>query len=460
MRSFSKINFTYSIAQAITALDGRNRHKLQTLIPYFSELALDKYRLLVEIKYLEKLAEYKIIRSINSKEKDLLVKIWQLFNEKDYQELREIELKTNHDVKAVEEWLKKKLQRTSLKDISSFVHFGLTSEDINNLAYALMIKDALDKVITPEIEKIKKTLKEKLRENKNLVMLSRTHGQPAVPTTLGKEWLIYYKRIDEELKILKNLKIKGKLTGNVGNLNVHKFLYPKINWLEFSFDFVKSLNLTPDLVTTQIEPYDSLIRVFQTISRLNNILIGFCQDMWLYLALGYFRQKVIKNEIGSTALPSKVNPIYFEGAEGGFGIANTLFEFYSRKFSYSRLQRDLSDSTIRRSFGIAFSYSLLSYQSTIEALSRIEPDKEKILKDLDSHWEVLSEALQNFLRVKGDKNAYEKVKAFFRGKNLTEKEVKNFISILKLKKEDREKLLGLSPEKYSGYAKDLVEKYT
>lgn len=462
MKNFKKLNFTYSIDEAITALDGRNRHKLVTLLPYFSELALNKDRILVEIRYLEKLSEIKIIPPFSLKEKKFLENIWQSFCGEDYRRLRIIELTVNHDVKAVEEFIKEKIKEGRIKsfdngNINQMVHFGLTSEDINNLAYGLMIKGALEKVIIPEIEKIKEVLKEKTVEYKKIVMLSRTHGQPAVTTTLGKEFLVYLKRLNEELKILRSIKIKGKLTGNVGNLNVHKFLYPETNWLKFSEEFVNSIDLEPDLVTTQIIAYDSLIRVFQSLYRINNLLIGLCQDFWLYLGFSYFKQRVIEKEVGSTALPHKVNPIYFEGAEGGFNLSNALFEFYSRKLSYSRLQRDLSDSTVRRSFGIAFSYSLLSYQSVIEALSRIEPDKEKIFQDLNSHWEILSEAIQNFLRLRNYQDAYDKVKNYFRGKNLTEKEVKKFIESLKLNKKDKEILLKLSPERYTGYAEKLVD---
>ena len=459
MKKFQKIEFSHSLSETITVLDGRNRHKLSPLTPYISEKALNKYRILVEIRYLEKLSRIKIIRPINLKEKKVLQNIWQVFDEGDYQRLRTIELKVNHDVKAVEEFLKEKLKKSTLTDIFSMVHFCLTSEDINNLAYDLMIKNCLGKVIIKEIEKAIKTLKEKTIKYKKITMLSHTHGQPAVPTTLGKELLIYSNRLEQELAILKSLKIKGKLTGNVGNLNALKFLYPKINWLKFSEEFVKSFGFEPDLVTTQIESYDSLIYIFQSLMRLNNIFIGLCVDMWLYISLGYFIQRVVKKEVGSTALPHKVNPIYFEGAEGGFGIANSLFEFYSRKLSSSRLQRDLSDSTVRRSFGISLSYSLLSYQSIIEALNRIEPNQEKIVNDLNSHWEILSEVIQNFLKMKGYHNAYDKVKVFFHGKNLGEKEIKNFVESLQLKNIDKEILLKLKPENYTGYAEEIVEKY-
>ncbi len=448
----------FGIEEALCPLDGRNRHKLQSLIPYFSEFALDKFRMMVEFRYLQYLSRYKLIRKILPRETVLINRLIDTFDERDYRKIRIIESKTNHDLKSVEEYIKEKLKKTSLKDVAEMVHFGLTSEDINNIAYALIIKESLAEVIVPEIEKIQKRLSALAKKNGDMPMLSRTHGQPAVPTTVGKEFLVYYKRMTQLINQLSQVKLSAKLTGNVGNLNVHSFIYPKINWLKFSEKFITSLKLEPDVITTQIEPYDSHLQLFGVLLRINTILLGLCQDMWTYLMLGYFKQKVIKSEVGSTALPHKVNPIYFEGAEGGLGIANSLFEFYIRKLSYSRLQRDLSDSTVRRSWGIAFSYSFLSYQSVFEGLQRIEPNKEMLVTDLNNHWEILSEAVQNYLRVKGYKNAYEKTKKLFRGKVMKKSDYKTVVETLKIDKKDREKLLGLTPEKYTGYAKELVNK--
>lgn len=454
-----KLEHTYGIEEAITSLDGRNKNKLKDLTPFLSEFALDKYRLQVELRYLEKLSEYEIIRKLTKFERISIYRYIDTFNSGDYKQIRQIEQKVNHDVKAVEEFVKLKLSQTSLKDVVDMVHFGFTSDDTNNIAYALMIKNSLEKVMIPEIKKIENLLNQYAKKYKNISMLGRTHGQPAVPTTVGKEFLVYYKRLNETIQQFNNLAIKAKLTGNVGNLNAHKFLFPKVDWLKFSEEFIKSFGLTPDLVTTQIEPYDSYINIFQKLLTINNILIGLCQDFWIYILLGFFKQKVIKREVGSTALPHKVNPIYFEGAEGGFGIANSLLEFYCRKLSYSRLQRDLSDSTVRRSFGISLGYSLLSYQSVFEALKRIEPDREKIEEDLENHWEVLSEAIQNFLRIKRYKNAYERTKQFFRGQTRTRNEILQFVNRLKLKKEDKENLINLTPDSYTGYAEELVEKF-
>ena len=454
-----KLSFLYHIGEAITPLDGRNKHKIRELSYFFSEKALDKFRLLIELSYLKKLSQYKVIRSLTNRELTTIFRKIKAFSLKDYEKIREIEKKTNHDLKAVEEFIRDSLKKTSLKDVVEMIHFSLTSDDINNLAYVLMIKGSLKKIIIPELEKIEENLKEKSRKYKNIPMLARTHGQPAAPTTVGKEFLVYRQRLKEEIKILKNLLFKGKLTGNSGNLNAHKFVFPKINWLKFSEEFIASLGLEQDLVTTQIEPYDSLIRIFNSLLCINNILLGLSIDFWYYISLGYFKQKLIKTEVGSTALPHKINPIYFEGAEGGFGIANSLLEFYCRKLSYSRLQRDLSDSTVRRSFGIAFGYCLLSYQSINEGLNRIEADYDNIKYDLTRHPEVISEAIQNFLRTKDYKDAYDKTKKFFRGKDVDLTSIKKFIKNFKLEEGDEEKLIGLLPEKYTGYAEEIVNKF-
>ena len=447
---------TFGIEEALTPLDGKYRQKIKSLTPYFSDSALSKYRLLVEIAYLKKLDQTKIIRRLTPSEIKFLDRLIVLFDQQEYFSLKKIEKETNHDVKAIELYLQRKLEVTSLKDIMPMVHFGITSDDINNLAYGLMIKQALTQVIFPELERVQNKLADDCRLYKTLPMLGRTHGQPAVPTTVGKEFLVYYGRLKEEIELLKKSKIKGKLTGNVGNLNAHYFLYPAVNWLKFSREFVKELDLDPDLATTQIEPYDSLLRIFNSLQRINNILLGFCIDLWYYISLGYFEQKVISKEVGSTALPHKVNPIYFEGAEGGLGLANSLFEFYLRKLSYSRMQRDLSDSIVRRSFGMAFGYSLLSYQSFNEGLARIKPRQLKLIQDLENHWEILSEAIQNFLRNKGYKQAYDQTKAFFRGKNLTQAAVQKFILDLKLDDQDQKKLLALTPASYTGAAARIV----
>ncbi|MFH0979337.1 MAG: adenylosuccinate lyase [Candidatus Roizmanbacteria bacterium] len=452
-------SFTFDIGEAITSLDGRNRHKLTKLVAYYSDFVLTKYRVKLETEYLIKLSQYRAVRKLTNKELNTVKRLTATFDFNDYLRVREIEKKTNHEAKASEEFIREQLAKTSLKDIAQMIHFGLTSDDINNLAYGLIIKNIVNHIFFPELKLILKSLKESARKYKNLPMLSRTHGQPAAPTTLGKEYLVYYKRLKDEVEILKNLKIRGKLTGNTGNFNAHQFIFPKIDWLKFSRDFVFYLGLEPDLITTQIEPYDSIIRFFQSLLRINNILLGLSIDFWFYISLGYFKQKLVKSEVGSTAMPHKINPIYFEGAEGGFGIANALLEFYCRKLSYSRLQRDLSDSTVRRSFGTAFGYSLLSYQSINEALNRIEADKVSIKEDLNRHFEVVSEAIQNFLRTKNYRDAYDKTKVFFRGRKVNADSTKKFIESLKIGGEDKKKLTDLLPENYTGLAEKLVDKF-
>lgn len=449
----------YHSSSSLTAIDGRNRNKLTSLIPYLSDLALDRERIKIELAYLRKLAEYKLIRPLTVGEIGKLDELVKRFNEREYERVRKIERRTNHEMKAVEKYIQETLNKTSMKDIAEMVHFGLTTDDVNNIAYSLIFKKALHKVLVPELTKILELLKDSARKFKSLAMLSRTHGQPAVPTTVGKEFLVYFKRLIEEVEALKKMEFRAKLTGNVGNLNAHKFLYPKINWLVFSREFIGEFGLTPDLITTQIEPYDGLIKLFQTLLRTNNILKGLCIDFWIYVSFGYFRQTVIKNEVGSTALPHKVNPIYFEGAEGGFGVANVLLNFYSDKLSYSRLQRDLSDSTVRRSVPMAFGYCLLSYQSVSEALRRIEPDTVKISQDLENHKEILSEAIQNFLRTRKYKEAYDKTKEFFRGKTISKSEVNRFIERLNISKDDKMILLKLSVSNYTGYSEELVGLY-
>lgn len=452
-----QLQFTYHITDAITPLDGRNRHKLQALTPFFSELALNKYRIFVEIEYLKALSMHKAVRSFTQKEIAFLDNISQAFDTKSYKKLRAIETITNHDLQAIVVYIQKYLEKSSLRDQVEMVHFGLTSDDINNLAYALMITEALRGVLLPEIKKVEVKLEEMSLTYKNTPMIGRTHGQYAAPTTFGKEMAVFKARLTNEIKTLKSYKLTGKLNGNVGSFNAHTLIYPQVNWIHFSKSFISSLGLVPNLLTTQINPYDSYIILFQTFFRINNILDGLCKDIWMYAMLGYIAQKMIKKEVGSTALPHKVNPIYFEGAEGGFGLANALFSFYSEKLSYSRLQRDLSDSTVRRSFGMAFAYSLLSYQSLVEGLDRITANKVKMEEDLSKHFEILSEAVQNMLRAQGVNAAYQKAKDFFRGAKVTQASYQKFIEGLSIPKEEREKLINLTPQTYMGVAEKLTE---
>jgi len=456
MALVKNLRHSYQIEDALTSLDGRNRHKLLALSPYFSEIALNKERIFVEIEYLKSLSQHKVIRPLKKSELAFLKNIIDSFNGDGYQSLREIEATTNHDVQAVIVYIRQLFEEVSLRDLSPMVHFGLTSEDINNLAYALLLKKSIKDIFLPELQSVEKVLFDMSHQFKDVGMLGKTHGQAALPTTFGKELAVYVSRLSKELIILSSFELHGKLNGNVGNFNAHTLVYPKINWIKFSKSFVTSLGLVPDLLTTQIEPYDSFIQLFQIFSRINNVLNGLCKDVWLYAMVGYCKQKIIVSEVGSTALPHKVNPIYFEGGEGGFGIANALFSFYAEKLSYSRLQRDLSDATVRRSFAIAFGYSLLSYQSVKMGLSRIVPDEELMSHDLDNHFEVLSEAVQSELKVLGIRDAYQKAKGFFRGKKVTRQSYEEFINGLSIPKNNKIKLINLTPQDYRGVASKLV----
>ena len=442
----------------ITPIDGRNYFKISTLSDYFSERAINRERVFVEIQYLLWLSRYRVIRPVTTKEQTHLKSLF-LLTTKDYLRLREIEQQTNHDVKAVELYLQERLSKTTLRDIASMVHFGLTSDDINSCAYARCINRALKDIILPILWENLAELKKQAREYKQLPMLAYTHGQPANGTTYGKELGVYIYRLEKRIRQLSQFRAAGKCSGNVGNFNAHAVVFPKVDWLRFSETFLEQLEVNPEPISTQIASYDSLTDIFQTMLQINLLLLGLCKDLWLYALLGFLSQKRIPAEVGSTALPHKINPIYLEGAEGGFEIANGLLEMYIRKLSYSRLQRDLSDSTIRRSFGTAFAYSLLSYQSVLESLHRIRPHPEFMAQALDDHYEILSEAIQNYLRAKGRGDAFERTKLFFRGFVHSRQEIAAFIKTLPLATQDKKVLLALTPTGYTGLADRLVETY-
>lgn len=444
--------------QAICILDGRNREKIGNVTSYFSEFALIKYRIYVEISYLIFLSEKThLLRKLSEKEKDYLHQIWSNFSLDDALEIKEIEYKINHDVKAVEYFLKEKLARTSLKDISTYIHFGLTSYDVNIPAYALILQDFRKDILNTIIDKLLRELKKLIISTKNMGMLGRTHGQPALPTTMGKEIAVYYQRIQNEFRILKSLKIEAKLTGAVGNFNALEFVAPDVDWIKFSYQFIKSLGLEPNLITTQIIPYESWLRLFDSVKRLNNILVGFCKDIWWYISFDYFRQKKKDDEVGSSTMSHKINPITFENAEGNLGLANALFEFFGNKLSYSRLQRDLSDSTVKRDFGLAFGFTLLAYDSILNGLARISPNPPKMKQDLDNHWEIFAEGIQTYLRFKGLDNAYEILKEKTRGKTLTKLEIYQLIDELPLSDKDKKKLKIENLSQYKGLSTKLAE---
>lgn len=441
-----------SLLSNISPIDGRYKKDTEELINYFSEYAYIKYRVLIEVNYLISISEAKIIRKISKNEKDILENIATQFSLKDAENAKKIEEKTKHDVKAIEYFIKKKLLRTSLRDIVGFIHFGLTSEDINNVALRLMLKEANGKIIIPQINNLNNNIYDNSKKYKVLAMLARTHGQAAVPTTLGKEFLVFYKRLEIEIRELEKIKFRAKMNGAVGNYNAIYFAFPKINWIKFSKNFLNKLNLDANLVTTQIAPYEDIIYYFQTIQRINGIILDFNQDMWRYISDGYFIQKNKTNEIGSSTMPQKINPIYFENSEGNIILANSLIEGLTNKLPVSRLQRDLSGSTISRNLGTVLAYSLLSFRNTAKGLSRIKADKEKISEELNSDWSILSEAIQVYLKKEGFSNGYELTKKLFHGQKINKKEFLKLIENLPVNERQKKELKKLTPQKYIGIA--------
>ncbi len=443
---------------SITPLDGRYKQKTKDLSEYLSEYALIKYRLEVEIKYLIALSQNQIIRNLTYKEKLFLKKIYKNFSLIEALKVKELEKETRHDIKAVEKYLILIFNKTSLKDLTEYIHICLTSEDINNIAYRLMLKNALSKIILTEIENINNNLYQISRKHKSTLMLARTHGQAAVPTTFGKEIFVFYKRLEKEIKLLKKLELTGKLNGAVGNFNAFYFVFPKTNWIKFSRKFIASFDLKPNLITTQINPLEDVISLFQNLQRINGILIDLNQDLWRYISDDLLKLAVKTNEIGSSTMPQKVNPIDFENSEGNLILANGFMQTMIDKLYISRLQRDLSNSTIIRNMGTALGFCLMSYKSLLTGLSRVDINKEKMSNDLKNDWTILSEGLQTFLRSEGFKDSYYFVSSFTKGKKLDEKTWRELISSLKIPQTDKEKLFKLTPKNYIGAAQQLVTK--
>jgi len=444
----------------LSPLDGRYSKKLDPLREYFSEFALMKYRCVVELKYLAALGnEVKIkkVKKFSVAEKKLIEKIIKNFSEKDATRIKTIEKTTNHDVKAVEYFLAEKLQKTNLKNRISFLHFALTSEDINNLAYALMHAGAVKNVLLPEIKKVHAAILQRARAWKKIPLLSRTHGQTATPTTLGKEFFVFAERLRRKVEGIKNQPILGKLSGATGTFAAHQIAYPEVNWKAFAQKFIRSLGLQPNMETTQIEPHDWNVELCDKVRHANNILTDLARDSWSYISLAYFKLKKKEGEVGSSTMPHKVNPIDFENAEGNFGVANALLDFLSNKLPISRLQRDLTDSTVLRNCGVAFGHSYLGWQSLQNGISKLEVNKAKLLEDLRDNPEVLAEAIQTVLRKNGEPQAYEKLKKLTRGEKLTIAKIQEFVADLKLPKNEKERLLKLTPAKYVGIAAKLVK---
>ena len=452
-----------SALTAISPTDGRYSVQTEPLRAIFSEYGLIRNRVKIEILWLIALSkdiEIKEVPRFSAKTNTRLNSIIKNFDQKDAEAIKKIEKVTNHDVKAVEYWLKDSLKNEKeIVKISEFIHFACTSEDINNLAYALMIKEGLNKVLIPAIESILKRTSLYSNKFSEISMLAKTHGQIASPTTMGKEFSNFSYRLKRQILQLKKQEILGKINGAVGNFNAHISAYPKKNWQKFSKEFISSIGLVYNPYTTQIEPHDFMAELFQTISRVNIILIDFNRDIWAYISSGYFKQKTIKNEVGSSTMPHKVNPIDFENSEGNLGMSNALLHHFSEKLPISRLQRDLTDSTVLRNIGLAFSFSLIAYKSCLKGLTKLEINKIKINQDLDQAWEVLAEPIQTVMRKNGIKNPYEKLKDLTRGnQNINKESLHAFIKILKLPLEDKNYLLKLTPHNYIGKAILLAKK--
>jgi len=457
---------------SISPIDGRYEKYTKDLIPYFSESASMKYKIVVEGEYLIALSETKGVnlRKFSQREKEIIRNLYKLDNA-GAEIINQIEIKgyknikaTNHDFKAIEYYIKEKLGKTSLKDVLEFVHFGLTSEDASNIAYALMIGESFKEIYLPTLEDIIKKIGKLVKENKNILMLARTHGQPASPTTFGKEFKVFEERLKRQLSQLKKYKILAKLNGATGNYNALYVAYPNIDWIKFSKNFVKKMglyrnvNLEVNLYTTQIEPHDSYIELFDILKRVNCIIVNFNQDLWRYISDGWISQKPIEGEIGSSTMPHKINPWFLENSEGNLGMANALFEFFSRKLPISRLQRDLSDSTVLRNIGTAFAHSLIGFKYLNNQLGRIIVNKEKALEDLNNHPEIITEAIQTILRREGVKMPYEKLKELTRGKQVALDDIHNFIDFLKVGEKIKKELKKITPENYTGLASKLASK--
>ncbi len=441
---------------AITPLGGRYRDKIQELEEHISEYALIKYRSEIEVKYLIALSKIGIVRKLSLKELKSLNTIYQNFSLKEAEKIKRIEDKTKHDVKTVEIYLGEIFERSTLKNLTEMIHFGLTSEDINNIAYRLMIRKSSNEVILPYLEKLNNELEKLAKKCKDLPIVARTHGQPAVPTTLGKEIAVFSSRLDSELRKLKNIKLTGKLNGAVGNYNALNFAYPKIDWIKFSKNFINNFNLESNLITTQINSNEDIVEYFQIIQRINGILLDLNQDFWRYISDGWLIHSSEKGQVGSSTMPQKINPIDFENSEGNLELANGLIEVFARKLPISRLQRDLSNSTIIRNTGTVFGYCLLSYKSTLSGLSKIRANENQISKNLNEDWSILAEALQTILRTEKTKDSYFKVLELTKGKKMNQNDWIDLVDSLKISEINKQKLLNLTPSTYLGLASKLA----
>lgn len=445
-----------STLTTISPIDGRYASKTKELRPVFSEFGLIRYRVLVEIRWLQFLADHSDIVEVPTfsiKAQALLNDLAENLSVEAAQRVKEIERTTNHDVKAVEYFIREKIaEHEELMAISEFIHFGCTSEDINNLAYALMLREARNRIILPKMEAVLTALTALVELYAEIPMLSRTHGQPASPTTLGKEIANVVYRLHRQRQQVAQVPLMGKFNGAVGNYNAHLAAYPLLDWAKIAQQFVTQLGLEWNPYTTQIEPHDYIAELFDAIARFNTVLIDFSRDSWSYISLGYFKQKTIAGEIGSSTMPHKVNPIDFENAEGNLGIANALFNHLALKLPISRWQRDLTDSTVLRNLGVGMAHSLIAYESCLKGIGKLEVNRTKIDEDLNKSWEVLAEPIQTVMRRYGVEQAYEKLKDFTRGRGIDQERLQAFIAELPIPTEEKTRLLDLMPTTYIGSA--------
>jgi adenylosuccinate lyase len=449
-----------STLKALSPADGRYADKVAGLRDIFSEYGLIRFRVLVEVRWLQALADEKDIPEIGPLSpvlKDLLNSIVDDFSLDDAERVKKFEATTNHDVKAVEYFIREKLgDGPDTSVLRDFLHFGCTSEDINNLAYALMLRTARSEVLMPQMRVVKARLQAMAKQNADVAMLSRTHGQAASPTTLGKEIANFVKRLESAQRHLGAVLIRGKFNGAVGNFNAHLVTYPDADWRAISERFIDALGLDPNSHTTQIEPHDWTAEYAHAVSRYNTILIDLCRDFWSYISLGYFRQKVARDEVGSSTMPHKVNPIDFENAEGNLGMANAMLGHFAEKLPISRWQRDLTDSTVQRNFGVALGYVVIALASAVKGMDKLQVNRDALQADIAEAWELLAEAVQTVMRRYGIPEPYEKLKALTRGQAVTRELIHGFIETLDIPASEKTRLLALTPESYLGLAADLA----
>ena len=446
----------YNQLSALSPLDGRYGNSVKDLAAYFSEAALMRYRLYVEIEYLIALSYEKQIKDLpvfSKNEQARLRRTYQGFNLSAAKKIKDIETTTNHDVKAIEYYIRGKIK----KSLHPWIHFALTSEDVNNLAYSLMWQHGLKHIYLVKLQLVFKELRKMAKKHKAAPMLSFTHGQPATPTTFGKEMAVFCSRLNQQINQLKTHKLLGKFSGATGTWSAHLSAYPKVNWIRFSSRFIKALGLEPNLLTTQIESHDSTAESYQQVVRVNTILTDLCKDMWFYISRGIIGQKKVVGEVGSSTMPHKINPIQFENAEGNLGIANSLLNHLAVKLPISRMQRDLTDSTTLRNQGVALGHSYLAVQNIIKGLSRIIINKLQMSAELNTHWEVVAEAVQTVLRKAGQQDAYEQLKTLTRGEAINAEIMAEFVTGLNIPDNDKETLLTLTPASYIGLAPKLVD---